>query len=108
MHDTLEVSLADRVATVTLLFPTMLPAFFTQCEAAFRALAADREVRAVVVRSSAKAFSYGLDLPAAFQEHGALFAGGGARQRAELVTLIRRLQGAFDAVASCPVPVIAA
>jgi enoyl-CoA hydratase len=108
MPGTLEVSLADHVATVTLLQPTMPPAFFTECEAAFRALAADPEVRVVIVRSSAKAFSYGLDLPAAFQEHGALFAGGGAPNRAALLALIRRLQGAFDAVAACPVPVIAA
>ena len=108
MPDTLSVSIADHVATVTLLGTTMVPAFFAECEAAFRALAGDASVRAVLVRSSAKAFSYGLDLPAAFQQYGALFAGGGAKNRAELLALIRRLQGAFDAVASCPVPVIAA
>jgi enoyl-CoA hydratase len=108
MPDTLAVAIADHVATVTLLRTTMPPAFFAKCEDAFRRLADDREVRAVIVRSSAKAFSYGLDLPAAFQQHGALFAGGGAANRAELLALIRRLQGAFNAVAACPVPVIAA
>ncbi len=108
MPDTLSVSLAERVATVTLLRTTMAPVFFAECEAAFRALAGDASVRAVLVRSSAKAFSYGLDLPAAFQQHGALFAGGGAKNRAELLALIRRLQGAFDAIARCPVPVVAA
>ena len=108
MSEHLSVSVADHVAAVTLLRNTMHPAFFGECEAAFRALSADPDVRVVVVGSSAKAFSYGLDLPAAFQEHGALFAGGGARQRADLVRLIRRLQGAFDAIAACPVPVIAA
>jgi enoyl-CoA hydratase len=108
MPDTLAVAVADHVATVTLLRTTMAPAFFTECEAAFRALAADRDVRAVVVRSSAKAFSYGLDLPAAFQQYGQLFAGGGAANRAELLALIRRLQGSFNAVAASPVPVIAA
>lgn len=108
MPDTLSVSVADHVATVTLLKTTMAPVFFTECEAAFRALAADAEVRAVVVRSSAKGFSYGLDLPAAFQAHGALFAGGGAKNRAELISLIRRLQASFDAIAACPTPVIAA
>jgi enoyl-CoA hydratase len=104
----LSVAVADHVATVTLLGTTMPPGFFTECEGAFRRLADDAEVRAVVVRSNAKAFSYGLDLPAAFQQYGALFAGGGARTRADLLALIRRLQGAFDAVARCPVPVIAA
>ena len=108
MPDTLSVSVADHVATVTLLKTTMAPVFFTECEAAFRALAADGEVRAVVVRSSAKGFSYGLDLPAAFQAHGALFAGGGAKNRADSISLIRRLQASFDAIAACPMPVIAA
>jgi enoyl-CoA hydratase len=108
MPDHLTVAVADHVATVTLLRPTMPPAFFFELEGAFRALAADRAVRAVVIRSSAKAFSYGLDLPAAFQEHGQLFAGGGAAQRSELLALIRRLQGTITAVAACPVPVIAA
>jgi enoyl-CoA hydratase len=108
MPDTLSVSVADRVATVTLRGVTMPPAFFTEIGAAFRQLAGDAELRAVVVRSEAKAFSYGLDLPAAFEELGPLFAGGGARTRAELLATIRKLQDAMDAVASCPVPVIAA
>jgi enoyl-CoA hydratase len=108
MPETLSVAVADRVATITLLRTTMPPAFFTECEDAFRRLAAEPEVRAVVVRSSAKAFSYGLDLPAAFQQYGALFTGGGAQNRADLIALIRRLQGAFNAVAASPVPVVAA
>jgi enoyl-CoA hydratase len=108
MSETLSVDKAARVATVTLSRTTMPPAFFGECEATFRALAEDAEVRAVVVRSAAKAFSYGLDLPAAFQAHGPLFAGGGARQRADLVALIRRLQASFGAIAASPVPVIAA
>jgi enoyl-CoA hydratase len=108
MPDTLAVAVADHVATVTLLGTTMPPPFFAECEAAFRALAEDRDVRAVIVRSTAKAFSYGLDLPAAMAQHGAVFSGGGARSRSELLALIRRLQGAFDAVAGCPVPVVAA
>jgi enoyl-CoA hydratase len=108
MSEHLSVAVADHVATVTLLRPTMPPAFFAAIGEAFRALSADREVRAVVVRSSAKGFSFGLDLPAAFQEHGALFAGGTAANRNELLALIRRLQASFEAVASCPVPVICA
>jgi enoyl-CoA hydratase len=108
MPDTLSVVVDRHVATVTLLRPTMPPAFFFELGDAFRALADDRQVRAVVIRSAAKGFSYGLDLPAAFQEHGQLFAGGGAAQRAELLALIRRLQATITAVATCPVPVIAA
>lgn len=86
----------------------MTTAFFGEIEAAFRALAEDRTARAVIVRSAGKAFSYGLDLPAAFQELGPYFTGGTAGVRLELLAYIRKLQGSFNAVAACPVPVIAA
>lgn len=108
MPDCIALEITDRVATVTLTRPTMPPAFFGEIEAAFRGLAQDRDLRAVVVRSAGKAFSYGLDLSAAFQELGPHLAGGGAASRMDLLALIGRLQGAFNAVAACPVPVIAA
>ncbi len=108
MPDLLTVSRLDAIATVTLVKPTMPPVFFAECEQVFRELGGDASLRAVIVRSSAKAFSYGLDLPAAFQAHGHLFAGGTAANRADLLRLIKKLQGAFDAIAACPVPVIAA
>ncbi|APR74981.1 Enoyl-CoA hydratase [Minicystis rosea] len=104
----ISVAIDRHVATVSILKTTMPPAFFYELEAAFRALAKDAEVRAVVIRSAVKAFSYGLDLPAAFQEHGQLFAGGGAANRAALLATIRSLQGTITAVADSPVPVIAA
>jgi enoyl-CoA hydratase len=108
MLETIAVATEDHVATVTLLRPTMPPAFFGELEGAFRALADDASLRAIVVRAAGKAFSYGLDLPAAFQELGQYFAGGGAATRMELFALIRRLQGAFNAIAASPVPVVAA
>jgi enoyl-CoA hydratase len=109
MADTLSVSIAENVATVTLTKPTMPPAFFAECEEAFQDLSALPRLRAVLVRSDAKAFSYGLDLSAAFQEHAALLTtAAGAAARAELLALIRRFQRAFNAIAACPVPVVAA
>jgi enoyl-CoA hydratase len=108
MPDHLSVQTADHIAVVTLERPTMPPAFFGEIEAAFRALADDATVRAVILRGSGKAFSYGLDLPAAFQALGPYLAGGAAGLRMELLALTRRLQAAFTQVASCPVPVIAA
>lgn len=100
---------ADHVATVTLAQTTMPPAFFGEMEATFRKISADDRVRAVIVRSAGKAFSYGLDLQAAFQELGPHLTGGGAAgPRSELHAQIKRLQSAFDAVAACPAPVIAA
>ncbi len=106
-----QISLARDgfVVTVTLEKPTMPAAFFAECEDLFRGLAADRELRAVVIRAAGKAFSYGLDLRAAFSDLGPHLGGGGtAGPRSELLALIRKLQRSFTEVAACPVPVIAA
>jgi enoyl-CoA hydratase len=110
MYDTLRLDRDDRgIATVTLTVPTMPPKFFAECEHVFGALADDPKLRAVVVQSEAKAFSYGLDLAAAFRDWGTTLAGGGlAAPRTELLQLVRKLQRAFTAVAACPAPVIAA
>jgi enoyl-CoA hydratase len=109
MPETLSVESADFVTTVTLLRPTMTPAFFRECGEVFRHIGRDPDVRAVVLRSSAKAFTYGLDLAAAFADLGPTLTGGGmAAQRTNLLHLIRQLQESFTAIAECPVPVIAA
>jgi enoyl-CoA hydratase len=104
---TLEKS--EHIATVTLDVPTMAPAFFDTIGEHFRALAKDPEVRAIVLRSSTKAFSYGLDLMKTFQEKGQLFQGGGlAGPRTDFLAMVRDWQNSFNAVATAPVPVIAA
>ena len=105
----ISVDRAGDVATLTLTTPTMPPAFFAECHRRFAELAADDTLRAVIVRSSAKGFSFGLDLAAAFADWGPKLTGGGlARARAELRAMIVELQASFTAVARCPVPVIAA
>lgn len=107
--DLITVTRDQDIATLTLTVPTMAPAFFAECERRFTELAADRALRAVVVRSSAKGFSYGLDLPAAMASWGPALTGGGlAGARSELHRKIVELQRAFTAIAACPVPVIAA
>jgi enoyl-CoA hydratase len=107
--DVLRVSREGAIATVTIVPSTMPPAFFAACERTFSDLAADPELRAIVVRGGERGFSYGLDLPAAFAEWGKTMAGGGlARPRSELFALVKKLQRAFTAVAECPVPTIAA
>ncbi len=108
MATTLNLKVQDHVATVTISSATMPPAFFHELREAFQTIAADKEVRAVVLRSSAKSFTYGLDLPATFKEHGSLFAGGGATERMGLHELIGDLQDCMNAVYRCPVPVVAA
>ncbi len=107
--DLISQSREGDIVTLTLTVPTMAPAFFAECERRFTELSADASLRAVVVRSSAKGFSYGLDLPKAMGAWGPVMTGGGlAPKRAELRALIRQLQRSFTAIAACPVPVIAA
>jgi len=108
MSEFVALDVADTIATVTLLRTTMPPAFFSDVEAIFRRIATERDVRAVVVQSSAKAFSFGLDLRAAMTELGPLLAGGLAASRMELLGMIRRLQVSFEVISTCPVPVVVA
>jgi enoyl-CoA hydratase len=110
MADTLRIerSADGTVATVVLTAATMAPAFFAECEQAFTELGRDSTLRAVVVQSEGKHFSYGLDLPAAFRAWSTQLAGQGAVARLQLLALVRELQRAFTAIAACPVPVIAA
>jgi len=106
--DTLKVERVEHVAWVTLTSRTFVPKLFTELGETFRSLAREPELRAVVILSDQKGFSFGLDLPAAFGEFGHLFGGGLAAERQQLLALIRQWQDDLDAVARCPVPVIAA
>lgn len=111
--ESLTLEVRESVATVTLLGPgkgnALGPAFWRELPALFAQLDADPTLRAVVVRGSGKAFTYGLDLMAMAEDLGPLIVpGGGAPERTALLALIRRLQGAIDAVARCTRPVIAA
>ena len=108
MSELISLDVSDAIATVTLLRATMPPALFLELEAIFGRLSTEKGLRAVVVQSTAKAFSFGLDLRAAMTDLGPHLGGGGAADRMELLALIQRYQRGFDAVAACPVPVIAA
>lgn len=104
----IEYETTDGVATVTITTKTMPPVFFPACGRVFTELAAQPDLRCVVVRAAEDCFSYGLDMPATFAEIGPLLAGGGAAVRTELLATIRTWQQAFTAIAACPAPVIAA
>ena len=75
MSEFISVQRDGHVATVTIESRAMPPAFFTALGDAFRELSVDDALRAVVLRSSQKGFSYGLDLAATMAEHGAVFVG---------------------------------
>jgi enoyl-CoA hydratase len=109
MPSHLRVDRDAGIATVSLLAPTMPPALFTELGEVFAQLAGDDALRAVVLRSDTKVFSYGLDLSAAFASWGPMFAGTGlAAARTELWKMVGAIQATITAVARCPVPVIAA
>jgi len=109
MPSHLRVDRDGDIAVVSLVAPTMPPALFTELGETFTALSRDAALRAVIVRGDGKAFSYGLDLSAAFASWGPAFSGQGlAAGRTELWTMIRAVQATITAVASCPAPVIAA
>ncbi len=111
--DALDLSVSDGVAIVTMKGPgkgnAMGPPFWREMPALFRSLDADDAVRSVVVRGSGDHFSYGLDVAAMMGTLGPLLAGAQqAKERTGLLSAIREMQTAFDVVAECRKPVIAA
>lgn len=109
----LHVTAADGVAEVELLGPgkgnAMGPDFWRETPEVFEALDAAEPVRAVLVLGRGEHFSYGLDLKAMMGELGPHLGGEQlAKQRTQLLDLIRRYQEAFNRVERCSKPVIAA
>lgn len=100
------------VATVALTGPggkaVMDHAFFVELAETFDRLDADEEVRAIAVTGSGPHFSFGLDLQAAAQTFAPLRQATDAGARQHLLELIRRWQGALDAVARTRTPTVAA
>jgi enoyl-CoA hydratase len=111
-YETLKISVTEHVAEVALSRPEVGNAtnarLFSELEAAFGALDADDEVRAVVLRGEGKAFCYGLDLMAAPVDFSPVIQEGLAGPRLELRQLIVDLQRQCGAPAACGKPVIAA
>src|SRR5690242_16128850 len=108
-YESVTVDIADHVARVTLIGPgkgnAMGPALWAERREVFATLAAETEVRAIVLTGSGKNFSYGLDLAAM----GATLPGldAGAKARHEFHKTILTMQQAISAVADCRTPTIA-
>ena len=107
----LRVSTDDAIGTVTLDRPqarnAMNRAFFDELPDAMRQLSEDDAVRAVVLRGAGPAFTAGLDLKEMAPEVMRGGDGSPVEQRRELYALIQHMQAAFQAIATCPKPVIA-
>ena len=109
--ETLTLVVDAGIATVTLTrgaqLNTMTKAFWTDVPAAFAAIDADPTVRAVVIASTGKHFSAGLDLGWAGQSlMGSDIDAGRAREAFRRHVLM--LQETFGVIDRCRVPVIAA
>lgn len=109
--ETLRLDVADHVARVTLDRPDALnamnAAFWTDMIAAFEAIEADGSVRAVVLSSTGKHFTAGLDLKWAAEDGLANRGGETARTREALRRKVKRMQETFNVIDRCRVPVIA-
>lgn len=109
---TLSLSVEDGIARVTMIRPaelnTMNRAFWTELITVFEAIDNDMRVRAVVVASTGKHFSAGLDLKMAA---GSLGGGEGksdlGRNRESFRRHVKGMQETFSIVDRCRVPVIA-
>ena len=108
-----DVDLSEKIAHIQFkrpeAFNSMLPEFWTELPEIVRGLDADGEARAIVISSTGKHFTAGMDL--------AVFASGGlqqgaeaetGRKRAELRRRILQLQESFSCLDRARVPVLAA
>jgi len=109
--ETLTLAVADHVATVTLCrgaqLNTMNAAFWDEMPRVFAAIDADPSVRAVVIASTGKHFSAGLDLGWAGQSLTG-HAGDAGRAREAFLRHVKRLQQTFNVIDRARMPVIAA
>lgn len=109
--ETLSLEIDAGIARVTMkrgeALNTMNAAFWTDIVTVFEAIDADSSVRAVLLVSTGRHFTAGLDL---------VWAGGGladrpggdvARQRAAFLHKVKQMQTSFTVIDQCKVPVIA-
>jgi len=113
-YKSLRIDKNEGVAEVVLAGPgkgnAMGPDFWREMPEVFAKLDGDYETRAIVVRGDGNNFSYGLDLAAMMGDLGQQFGAGKnlAAERTRFLDLVGEMQKAFDNVAACRKPVIAA
>ena len=113
-YKSLRLEKNDGVVEVVLIGPgkgnAMGPDFWREMPDVFAALDRDQDARAIIVRGEGDNFSYGLDLAAMMGDLGSHFGAGEnlAGERTRLLDLVGDMQKAFDNVAACRKPVIAA
>lgn len=115
VHECFDVSISDRVAHVRLNRPdaynTMIPSFWSELPRIVRGIDEAASARAIVISSTGRHFSAGMDL-SVFSDGGG-FADAGdvteaGRRRAHLWMLVQHLQDSFTALEAARIPVLAA
>jgi enoyl-CoA hydratase len=106
-----EVTVKDKVGHVQLSRPealnTMIPAFWSDLPVIVGELSDRGDVRAIVISSTGKHFSAGMDL-SVFSSSGLSLDGEPGRRNASFMLLVKRLQESFTALERARVPVLAA
>jgi enoyl-CoA hydratase len=106
-----DVAVEDKVAHVQLNRPdalnTMIPAFWSELPQLVNELSDRGDVRAIVISSTGKHFSAGMDL-SVFTSSGLSMEGEQGRRNATFMLLVKRLQESFTALERVRVPVLAA
>lgn len=109
--ETLSLSIEGGIARVTMTrgaqFNTMNEAFWREIIEVFEAIEEDASVRAVLLVSTGKHFTAGLDLSWAGGNLGDRDKGDVGRQRVAFLKKVKRMQVSFTVIDQCKVPVIA-
>jgi enoyl-CoA hydratase len=114
VYECFDVSISDRVAHLQLKRPdelnTMTPAFWNELPAIVSEIDAEASARAIVISSTGRHFSAGMDL--SVFAGGNDLGGGGAkeegRKRAQLWMMVQHLQDSFTVLERARMPVLAA
>lgn len=115
VYECFEVSVSDKVAHLQLKRPdelnTMTPAFWTELPTIVRELDAAAAARVIVLSSTGRHFSAGMDL-SVFTGGSGLAGSGGVqeegRKRSHLWMMVQHLQESFTALERARMPVLAA
>ncbi|MCB1255491.1 MAG: crotonase/enoyl-CoA hydratase family protein [Microthrixaceae bacterium] len=114
MYECFEVSVDDNVAHIKLNRPddfnTMVPSFWNDLPLIVEQLDAEGAARVIVLSSTGKHFTAGMDL-SVFTGGSGITAGGATemgRQRSALWMLVQKLQDSFTAFERARMPVLAA
>lgn len=111
IYKTLTLEITDNIAHITLSRPeqlnSMITEFWEELPACVSAIDAESAARVIVLSSSGKHFSAGMDL-SVFKNMSASFNGEPARRAEASRRHILKLQDAFNALEECRIPVLAA